>query len=107
MQHGNWSSFMGPKGNRTNGKSKLEEQKKRQKHGMVSDKNYAIMVVVTTFKRRDELKRPRMEEDAPCMERRALVALLISLKMTKACPRIFSVFRATMSKIWPNWEKMA
>ena len=41
------------------------------------------------------------------MERRAFMALFMSLKITKAWPRIFKVFSATMSKIWPNWEKMA
>ena len=41
------------------------------------------------------------------MERRALVALAISRKTTNACPLIFSVLRATMSMMGPNWEKMA
>ena len=27
--------------------------------------------------------------------------------MTKAWPRIDNVFKATISKIWPNWENMA
>ncbi len=31
----------------------------------------------------------------------------MSLNTTKACPLIRSVFRATISKIGPNWEKMA
>ncbi len=31
----------------------------------------------------------------------------MSLNTTKACPLIRSVFRATMSRIGPNWEKMA
>lgn len=41
------------------------------------------------------------------MERRALVALEMSLNTTKACPRIRRVFSATMSRMGPNWEKMA
>lgn len=41
------------------------------------------------------------------MERKALVALLISLKMTKAWPRIFRLRDTRMSRIWPNCEKMA
>ena len=41
------------------------------------------------------------------MERRALVAEEISLKITKAWPRILRVLRATMSRICPNWVKMA
>jgi len=36
-----------------------------------------------------------------------LVALFISLNITNACPRIFNVFIATMSRICPNCEKMA
>ena len=49
----------------------------------------------------------------PCMDLRALVALLISLKTTNAWPRIFSVFRATISRIYERkdlvsiWSKMA
>ena len=31
----------------------------------------------------------------------------ISLKTTKAWPRILRVLRATISRIWPNWEKIA
>lgn len=41
------------------------------------------------------------------MERRALVALLISLKMTKAWPLILRLRDTRMSRICPNWEKMA
>lgn len=41
------------------------------------------------------------------MERRALVALLTSLKMTKAWPLIFRLRETRISRIWPNWEKMA
>lgn len=41
------------------------------------------------------------------MERRALVALLTSLKMTKAWPLIFRLRDTRISRIWPNWEKMA
>ena len=41
------------------------------------------------------------------MERSALVALPISLKMTKACPLIFRLRDTRMSRICPNCEKMA
>lgn len=41
------------------------------------------------------------------MERRALVELHISLKMTKAWPLIFRLRDTRMSRICPNWEKMA
>ena len=41
------------------------------------------------------------------MDLRAFVALAISLKTTKACPLIFNVFIATISRICPNWENMA
>ena len=41
------------------------------------------------------------------MDLRALVALAISLNTTNACPLIFNVFMATMSKIGPNWINMA
>jgi hypothetical protein len=41
------------------------------------------------------------------MERKALVALLTSLKMTKAWPLIFRLRDTRISRIWPNWEKMA
>jgi len=37
----------------------------------------------------------------------AFVALLTSLKITNAWPLVFNVFRAIMSNIWPNCEKMA
>ena len=33
--------------------------------------------------------------------------LFMSLNITKACPLIFNDFRATISRICPNWEKMA
>ena len=38
----------------------------------------------------------------PCIDRSALLALFISLNITNACPLILSVFRATISRIWPN-----
>ena len=41
------------------------------------------------------------------MDLRALVALEISAKTTNACPRILSVFNATMSRMGPNWENIA
>lgn len=41
------------------------------------------------------------------MDRRALVADEMSWNTTNACPLIFSVFMATMSRMGPNWEKMA
>ena len=41
------------------------------------------------------------------MERSALVALPISLKMTKACPLIFRLRDTRMSRICPDCEKMA
>jgi hypothetical protein len=37
----------------------------------------------------------------------ALVALPISLNITNAWPLIFNVFKATISRISPNCEKMA
>lgn len=36
-----------------------------------------------------------------------MVALLTSLKMTKAWPLIFRLRETRISRIWPNWEKMA
>lgn len=36
-----------------------------------------------------------------------MVALLTSLKMTKAWPLIFRLRDTRISRIWPNWEKMA
>ena len=41
------------------------------------------------------------------MERSALLALPISLKMTKAWPLIFRLRDTRMSRICPNCEKMA
>lgn len=41
------------------------------------------------------------------MDLKALVALEMSLKTTKACPLNLSVFRATISRMGPNWEKIA
>ena len=41
------------------------------------------------------------------MDLMAATAEGISLKITKAWPRILRVLRATMSKICPNWEKIA
>ena len=41
------------------------------------------------------------------MDLTAVEAAVMSLKTTNACPRIFNVFKATISKIVPNWEKMA
>ena len=41
------------------------------------------------------------------MDLSAFVALAISLKTTKACPLIFKVFMAIMSRICPNCENIA
>ena len=43
----------------------------------------------------------------PCMALMASAADLTSAKTTHACPLSLYVFRATMSRILPNWEKMA
>ena len=41
----------------------------------------------------------------PCSPLIAFVAAVTSRKMTNACPLIFIVFIATISKTEPNWEK--